>query len=200
MLFKKLFFLTILLSSLLFMNTPFSENLYKWVDESGQTHYSQKPPSKNNTVKVNKLQLKSYKAGKKESQKFYSEHCENGNTQLCDKARKAWKIKEHRKLVLERERENRPGAIQAYIGHQEDIQWKENRNRIREQNVRSDRAAAEQKRSADEQLVSDCKRNRDVYCDKGASYIRDELHIYEPERIIMPGKSNAASRWNNVRK
>ena len=80
MYFKKLFFLAILFSSLLFMKTSYSETLYKWIDDSGQTHYSHKPSSKINPSKVNRIQLKSYKAGKKEAQKFYSEHCENGNS------------------------------------------------------------------------------------------------------------------------
>jgi len=197
MFFKKLFFLTVLLSSFLFMNTSISESLYKWVDESGQTHYSQKPPSKNNTVKINKLQLKSYKAGKKEPQKFYSEHCENGNAQLCNQARKTWNKNVERKFKLETKRL----SAAAYLERErmkEDREWQE--KKLRESSEQPARAAAELKRSADEQLVSDCKRDRDVYCDKGASYIRDELHLYEPERIIMPGKSNAASRWNNARK
>ncbi|HFD33213.1 MAG TPA: DUF4124 domain-containing protein [Gammaproteobacteria bacterium] len=190
----KLFFRLILVSSFFFMNSLYSESLYKWIDEDGQTHYSQKPPSKPKQ-QTSKINLKSYKAGKKEPKTFYSEHCENGETELCKKASKAWNKKVERKFELEVKRD-RARAFLERVARQEERE--DEQKRLREIQERPARAAAEQKRLQNEQLISDCRKDRDTYCDKGADHIREKHKEREIDREITNIRNNSALRYNNI--
>lgn len=178
-------FLTLLFIYLCFFsNTLLAAKVYKWVDENGEIHYSQKRPQISKPHKMEIMRIKTnYPApSNPEQTTFYSEHCENGNTKLCDKDRDTWnkKVEENfaikeQQLIKSQVAEQKKQAEERL--HRENILKKneaERKERLTNFYQGKSVISAENQRSLDEKVISDCTKRRDVFCNKGADFIRKE--------------------------
>lgn len=130
--------------ALFFMAIPAHAGVYKWVDENGRAHYSEQPPNKGEHTQLH-IQAAPSKP----------QH-ESGNTIIPPNP-----MQDAQQRLIESDKQDRA----RYAAEQE---------KAKAEQKRHDDQIAEDKKSGDDALIDECKRNREVYCDKGVEKIKSE--------------------------
>jgi hypothetical protein len=134
------------------MALPAYAGVYKWVDEKGNVHYSEQPPTKGDHTQLSVQPAQSdpqpYSENKAVSQLRQMEADKSERNRIQYQKQRL----ETERQIRERDRET---ADPKY--------WEREKQR-----------EADEKTARDDATVADCKRNRETYCDKGAERIHDE--------------------------
>ncbi len=155
--------------ALFLMAIPAHAEVYKWVDENGLAHYTDQPPSKGVHTQLHTDAAPIQAApsmpqnGSAESQMQKAQRFKDMDNAAFEKQRAADKAL-HEKLDADYARAKRLG---------EQLQQEEQTNR-------------------DDALIAECKRNRDIYCDKGAEGIKRE----EEKRRADQEADREQAKWN----
>lgn len=131
---------------------PAYAGVYKWVDENGKVHYSEQPPQTGSHTQLRVQPAQS-------NPQPYSEnpYVSQLRQMEVDKSERERIKGEQRRLETERQ-------IREKTQERSDPQyWERERQR-----------QADEKKARDDQIVAECKRNREVYCDKGVDRINSE--------------------------
>lgn len=134
---------------LILMVIPAHAGVYKWVDEEGHVHYSEQPPEKGGHTQLRVQAAPS----QPQSESTHSSGL-SGQQQAEQK---------------------RLNDISAKLKIERDLNAA--RDEVRAGQRQIDAQEAARRAASDKELVDDCKRNHEVYCDKGAANIRKQKMI-----------------------
>lgn len=124
----------------------YAAGVYKWVDEKGNVHYSEQPPKKGGHAQLRVQAAPSQPQSE-------STHSSGLSSQQQAEQKRLNEISV--KLKMERD-------LNAA------------RDRVRAKQRQIDAQEADRRAASDKELVDDCKRNHEVYCDKGVEKIKSE--------------------------
>jgi hypothetical protein len=166
---------------------PIQAEVYKWVDENGRAHYTDKLPRQGEHTQLRapaatNTQLPA-PAATNTRQDVSVQSDEVLSEDEANRRGREW----YRQQMVEMERFNkkRDEKIRAE-------QEKFKADQKAEQKRRDDKIAASQ--SQDNELIAECKRNREVYCDKGLDKIKTEQEL----RRIEQEEDRKRARYNPV--
>ncbi len=159
-----------------------AEKIYKWTDENGVVHFSQKKPvSQTNITAKTMSDTKSHEDSTKTTT-VEAAQGDSATQQGCIVGKDSFN--DHGKVVCcnercVKERFEQGLEITCYARecHQEIAklrfqQDEKKRKQIENQFMRNKRLAREFQEKRDRKTVEECKRRRNVYCDEGAEGIR----------------------------
>jgi hypothetical protein len=133
--------------------TPAFAEVYKWVDENGHAHYTEQPPKKGEHTQL---------------------HVQPGSSQPQSESTDSSGL-----LSRQQAEQKRSKEISAKLKIERDLNAE--RDRVRAENRKINDQQAEMKAASDKREVDACKRNHEVYCDKGVDKIRQEAQMRNEE-------------------
>ena len=137
---KSIVIIILIVNSLVIPLSSYAGNVYKWVDENGRTHFSQKPPESNsNTAKQIKIKAPSLSQLEADS--------------AAREKLKIIKEKWHKEIKDKRKREK------SRYDYQQSVKKKE-----KEKKKNKQKADRKSKEIWDKRVIAECKRRKGVNC------------------------------------
>ncbi|MDD2699765.1 MAG: DUF4124 domain-containing protein [Sideroxydans sp.] len=169
---------TILAMSLMMVAIPAHCGVYKWVDEEGRAHYSEQPPKQGKHTQLHVKPAPEIPQNK--SIDFASQNL----SRLCDKQSPWFNAQQ-----CDMQRQYDGGMENMRARQQADALAAKKRNEADRKHYRDmeEKIAADAK-ARDDELVAECKRNREVYCDKGVERIKSEQSMRKFDEEIARKK------------
>ncbi len=149
------------------MVIPAHAGVYKWVDKNGNAHYSEQPPKNEEHTQLH------IQAAPSQPQSEQSHSSGPSSQQQAE--------------------QKRLNAISARLKMERDLNAE--RDRVRAGQRQIDAQEADRKAARDTALVDECKRNREIYCDKGAEGIKKE----EEKRLADQKAAEEEAKWHRNR-
>lgn len=149
-----------LLALLAVITTPaYADGVYKWVDKDGRAHYTDKPPEQGEHTQLHVKAAPEIPQGKSVDPAVQL----NPNLSELQRGNEA-----ENKRILDRQRADDLATQQRFKAEQQ-----------RYRDMAAEKDAAE--KAKNDGLIADCKRNREVYCDKGLDRVKTEQLLREIE-------------------
>ena len=142
------------------MALPAYAGVYKWVDEKGNVHYSEQPPTAGAHTQLRAQPAES-------NPQPYSENKAVSQLRQMEADKSERNRIQYQKQRLETERQ-----IRERDKERADPKYWE----------REEQRKADEKKARDDATVAECNRNRETYCDKGAERINSEAQMRSFER------------------
>lgn len=147
---------------LMALAVPAQAEVYKWVDENGRAHYTDKPPKQGEHT-----QLRTQAAAV-----IPQDESVQTDSPLSEDEANRMGRELHRQEMVKSERFKKERAEKERAEREK---FDADQQRYREKQVA-------QQSARDSALIDECKRNREVYCDKGLDKIKDEQEMRRIEQ------------------